>query len=102
MDKDSSALADIRKNWYRCCVYVAWYELRYIERRCIASPFSPSLLRLAVKRGTSFLTLPECNSVCVSAQRASHKSAQGNAWIWGMVSTKSPNGTSLNGFACVT
>ena len=38
----------------------------------------------------------ECNSVCVPAQRASHKSAQGNALGLGMSATKSPNGADLN------
>ena len=44
----------------------------------------------------------ECNSVCVPAQRASHKSAQGNALGLGMSGTKSPNGADLNRFELVT
>ena len=44
----------------------------------------------------------ECNSVCVPAQRASHKSAQGNALGLGISSTKSPNGADLNRFELAT
>jgi len=40
----------------------------------------------------------ECNSVCVPAQRASHKSAQGNALGVVISNTKSPNGADLNRF----
>ena len=44
----------------------------------------------------------EYNSVCVPAQRASHKSAQGNALGLGISSIKSPNGADLNRFELVT
>jgi len=44
----------------------------------------------------------ECNSVCVPAQRASHKSAQGNALGLGISGTKSPNGADLNRFELFT
>ena len=44
----------------------------------------------------------ERNSVCVPAQRASHKSAQGNALGLGISGTKSPNGADLNRFELVT
>ena len=44
----------------------------------------------------------EYNSVCVPAQRASHKSAQSNALGLGISSIKSPNGADLNRFELVT
>jgi|GEM_PF-3793549 len=37
-----------------------------------------------------------CHSACDSAQRASHKSAQGNALGYWFSSTKRPNGATLN------
>jgi len=44
----------------------------------------------------------EYNSVCVPAQRASHKSAQSNALGLGISSIKSPNGADLNRFELAT